>query len=133
MNPNSLLIDRADAQSIGRHRRQMHNLCEGPAGIGQRSRSRGLVPQWELAMAVRPTRPAVTICRKTVRASRPRWIRWAASLPNRLWSKLRHRHEQRQAARALYAFNDHMLKDIGISRGDIEYLQQGGQTKHIIR
>lgn len=131
MNPNSLLIDRADAHSIGRHRRQMYNLCEGPAGIGPESRSRG--PQWDRATAVRPTRPAVTVCRKTVRANRPRWIRWVASLPGRLWLKLRHRHEQRQAARALYAFNDRMLKDIGISRSDIEYLQQGGETKHIIR
>jgi uncharacterized protein YjiS (DUF1127 family) len=133
MNPNSLLIDRAHAHSIERHRRQMHNLCEGPAGIGPGSRSRGLVPQRELATAIRPTRPAVTICRKTVRASRPRWLRRIASLPGRLWSKLRHRHEQRQAARALYAFNDRMLKDIGISRSDIEYLQQGGETKHIFR
>lgn len=94
---------------------------------------RGLVPQRELATAIRPARPAVTVCRKTVRASRPRWLRRVASLPGRFWSKLRHWHEQWRAARALYAFNDRMLKDIGISRCDIEYLQQGGETKRITR
>jgi uncharacterized protein YjiS (DUF1127 family) len=124
MKRNYYLLAQVEGHSVERHRGQMPNRWEGP---------RSVLSQRELAIVIRPARPAVVACRTKVRAHRPRWARWAASLPARLWSKLRHAHQQRRASRALNDLNDQLLKDIGISRSDIEYLQHDGETYHSIR
>jgi uncharacterized protein YjiS (DUF1127 family) len=133
MKRYSYFIGQTDIHFAERRQGQMYSPSEGPARIRRGKRSGDLAPRREHAIVIRPTRSAVTTCRKTVRADRPRWIRWVASLPARLWSNLIRGNERRQAGWALYALDDRMLKDIGISRSDIEYLQHGGPTEHIIR
>jgi uncharacterized protein YjiS (DUF1127 family) len=106
---------------------------EGLARIGYASRARGAVSRGELAIVIHPSSPADIVRPSITRADRPGWVLWVASLPARLWSKLFPRHEQRWASWALESLNDNMLKDIGISRADVEYLRYGGETKHVIR
>lgn len=124
MKRNYYLLAEVDGHSVGRRRGQMSNRWEGP---------RSSVSRRELAIVIRPVRPADTARPTAARANRPRWALRVASLAARLWSKLLHGHEQRRASWALNALNDRMLKDIGMSRSDIEYLQQGGETYHTIR
>jgi uncharacterized protein YjiS (DUF1127 family) len=59
-----------------------------------------------------------------------RW--WNGFLdPLQLWLTTRWRDliETRRAARRLSAADDHMLKDIGISRGDINYMVRHGRPR----
>ena len=88
-------------------------------------------PRRKHAIATRAVRPADLPRAPTGRAGHQRWIARLATLPARLWAKLRLGQERRRAARELAALSDRMLEDIGVSRCDIEYLQQGGQTKHV--
>jgi uncharacterized protein YjiS (DUF1127 family) len=118
------LTERAGAHSAARRRRQNSGPGERPRGPAS---LRGP------AVAVRPIRPAGTVRPEAAQPARPSWMRWVASLSTGLRSKLRRMREQRRAARMLSALNDRMLKDIGISRSELEYLQHGGPTKHMLR
>lgn len=55
------------------------------------------------------------------RSARRAWVATAAA---RLWSALRRAQQRRQTRRSLQALDDLMLKDIGISRSDIEWLSR---------
>jgi uncharacterized protein YjiS (DUF1127 family) len=50
----------------------------------------------------------------------PNWSAWITSNLAKLWSRLLHEHESRQVRAALAALDDRTLKDIGISRYEIE-------------
>ena len=54
--------------------------------------------------------------------------RWLPGLPLRVIRKVKGRIETWRSTRQLLAFDDTMLKDIGISRGDIERVVRHGQS-----
>lgn len=51
----------------------------------------------------------------------------------RPWQMLASLRLQRQTRTALSALNDHMLKDIGISRGEIERISRTAAPAHFTR
>ena len=53
--------------------------------------------------------------------------RWLAGLAPRVIRKIRERIETWRGTRRLLAFDDAMLKDIGISRGDVERVVRHGR------
>jgi uncharacterized protein YjiS (DUF1127 family) len=53
--------------------------------------------------------------------------RWHARLAQKMVRKLRERIEVWRITRRLLAADDAMLKDIGISRGDIEWMVRHGR------
>ncbi len=53
--------------------------------------------------------------------------RWFAGLAPRVIRRIRERIETWRGTRRLLAFDDAMLKDIGISRGDVERVVRHGR------
>jgi uncharacterized protein YjiS (DUF1127 family) len=53
--------------------------------------------------------------------------KWHAGLTQRMMRKIRERIEVWRVTRRLLAADDAMLKDIGISRGDIEWMVRHGR------
>jgi uncharacterized protein YjiS (DUF1127 family) len=51
---------------------------------------------------------------------------WLISMPARLWTRMAHVHRDRRAVAELQALDDRMLKDIGISRGQILSVVRNG-------
>jgi uncharacterized protein YjiS (DUF1127 family) len=49
----------------------------------------------------------------------------------RCWSALQERRKQARLRAALHALSDHYLRDIGIARGEIEYLALNGTDERI--
>jgi uncharacterized protein YjiS (DUF1127 family) len=56
-----------------------------------------------------------------------RWSARVSSLPGRLWSRMLDAFERQRATRALEALDDRTLKDMGISRYEIDYLVRHGR------
>jgi uncharacterized protein YjiS (DUF1127 family) len=54
------------------------------------------------------------------RADFPSWSAWITSSPAKFWASMRREHERRQARAALAVLDDRMLKDIGVSRHEID-------------
>jgi uncharacterized protein YjiS (DUF1127 family) len=67
-------------------------------------------------IVAQPGRPALS-----------RWIKRVPALLSRLRLAIRREREFRRAAAELESFNDHLLADIGICRGDIERVVRGGR------
>ena len=57
------------------------------------------------------------------------WLRTVNRATVRLIDDLAARREQRSAVRALHKLDDHVLHDIGISRGEIEYVVRHGREE----
>src|SRR5262249_31130877 len=68
--------------------------------------------------------------RRGARADRLAWI---LSLPAGLWSAVLGRYRTRWARTALHALDDRMLKDIGISRHEIERVAEDGGPHELMR
>ena len=66
--------------------------------------------------------------RKPVRVASAGWIAPISSIVAKIRSRIRQRRERRQAAE-LQCFDDRSLRDIGISRCDIEYLMRHGDRR----
>jgi uncharacterized protein YjiS (DUF1127 family) len=51
----------------------------------------------------------------------PGWRPWLASIAARLWTRIRDARECRRSIAALHALDDRALKDIGLTRHQIEH------------
>ena len=49
------------------------------------------------------------------------------------WQMFANRMMQRQTRTALSSLNDHLLKDIGVSRGEIEHISRHASPAHFTR
>jgi uncharacterized protein YjiS (DUF1127 family) len=72
---------------------------------------------------VRRGRPA----RASSRTNSPDWPAWIASILGRLSSRVLREREVGRARAALYALDDWTLKDIGISRHEIDLVARYGR------
>ena len=57
----------------------------------------------------------------------PRWGAWAASLPGKLWSRVLCELDIRRKTAELEAFDDRALRDIGLSRCEIDLAVRHGR------
>lgn len=59
----------------------------------------------------------------------PSWGAWAASLPVKLWSRMLREREIRRMSAEVEALDDRMLKDIGLSRCEINLVVRDGRHR----
>ena len=65
-----------------------------------------------------------SVCAKTLRTDRTSWYRWMGMIIPmlvRLWSKASRKRELARIRAAWETIDDRMLRDIGVSRYEIEY------------
>lgn len=83
-------------------------------------------------LEVNPTDPPAPVVASAARARRsvptwlaPTWLATLASLPARLWQRLRREREMWQNRAELQTLDDRTLTDIGLSRMEIEFMLGG--------
>jgi uncharacterized protein YjiS (DUF1127 family) len=66
---------------------------------------------------------------ETARTGSPGRQAWIKSISGNLWSRMLRAHQTRRARAALEVLDDRMLKDIGVSRHEIEQVVRHGRRR----
>jgi uncharacterized protein YjiS (DUF1127 family) len=64
-----------------------------------------------------------------IEPERPGWTAWILSIPGKLWSTLLLERDVRRSRDALLALDDRTLKDIGLSRSEIDRAARYGRSR----